>query len=81
MRAKQMGRGGQKTYACRQDTQGSTAHIEIAHLGRVACGVVKCLQHERVAGQDRHVLAEDLVARRHPAPHRVIVHGGEVVVH
>ena len=35
---------------------------------------------ERVPGEDRHRLAEDLVAREPPAAVVVVVHGGQVVV-
>jgi hypothetical protein len=39
------------------------------------------VRQEGVAGEDRHRLAEDRVARRAPAPEVVVVHRRQVVVH
>ena len=41
----------------------------------------ECFGQQRVAGKDRHALAEDDVRRRPPPAQRVVVHGRQIVVH
>jgi hypothetical protein len=51
-----------------------------AVLGMRAGAELKCHGQQRVAGQDRHRFAVDLVVRRFPAAKIVVVHRREIVV-
>jgi len=42
--------------------------------------VLERARHQRIAGEERHVLAEYLVARRLPSPEVIVVNAGQVVV-